>query len=244
MAKNLKALFILSIIGISIYFVQDWNKKKIDFQRDKMSNGWYKYSNSIVEFEYPKKLRNCYECSIKTGHIYNVMTDEDYIIMIMSNQNSSNLINPNRKFENPQNSKLSGIRMEIDSVIKNKNFNPTDSFILNKLHIQEIQIDPDSNKMKFDLMILGEQLLKEITTEEMDDCGSEPWNYWKLKREGENIKKFAFTSESGRCYSNKEKEEVFFELQKIKRSTLYTFEKENLNEKEIAKFFESIKIKK
>jgi hypothetical protein len=91
---------------------------------------------------------------------------------------------------------------------------------------------------------LGEQLQKEITSKEMYDCGSEPWNLWKLKKEGEKIKKFAFNSESGRCFLNNGKEEVFFELQKIKRTTLYTSNKENLNEKEIAKFLQSIKMKK
>lgn len=189
-----------------------------------------------------KKLRNCYECSVETGNIYNVMTDGDYIIMSMSNQNSSHLINPKRKFEKPRNLKLSEIRKEIDSIVQKNNLNPTDSFIINNLQIQEIQLNPDSNKMRYDMRILGEQILAEITSDELKDCGSEPWNYWKLKREGDNINKFAFELESGRFFLKQGKEETFFEIQKIKRSNLYTHKKENLNKNEIASFFNSIKI--
>jgi hypothetical protein len=243
MSKNLKAILILSIIGISIFLVKDWQKKKIEFQREKISNGWYKYSNDIVEFEYPKKLRNCYECSVKTGNTYNVMTDGDYIIMTMSNQNSSYLINPKRKFANPKSNRTSEIRFELDSIMLKNNINPTDIFIIDNLQIQEIQLNPESSKMKYAMRLLGEQVFAEITSDELKNCGSESWNYWKLNREGGNMRKFAFGLKSGRFFLKQGNEEIFFEIQKIKRSNLYTFNKENLGAKEIASFFDSIKMK-
>lgn len=57
MSKNLKSILFLSIIGISIFLIWDWQRKKINFQKEKISNGWYKYSNDFIQFEYPKKIK-------------------------------------------------------------------------------------------------------------------------------------------------------------------------------------------
>ena len=246
MNKNLKRILIISLIGLSIFLINDWQKKKIEFQRENSLNGWYKYSNGSIEFEYPKKLRNCYECGLmRTGNIFTTMTDEEYVIMTMSNQNSSYLINPQRKFKNPLNQKLKTVRMKMDSIAQKNNLNPTDSFIVENLKINEIQLNIDSNRMNFDLSLLNESFSQELTFTEFNDCNSEPWNYWKLKKEENNdIKKFAYNLESGRFFLKRGSKEIFFELQKIKRTNLYNSTKHELDEKEIERFFNSIKMKK
>lgn len=243
MKKYLKPILLISLIGFSSFLIYDGWKDKIEFNREKISNGWYKYSNDKVEFEYPNKLRNCTECSVKTGNIYTILTDGDYIIATMSNQNSSYLVNPQRKFANPKNNSTSEIRMKLDSIVIKNNITPSDSFILNNLQIQDIQLYPDSSKMRYSMGILGEQLFADITSDELKDCGVESWNNWKLKTEGENLKKMAFGLVDGRCFLRQGKEEVFFEVQKVKRRSLYTHYKENLDEKALARFFNSIKIK-
>ena len=243
MNKTLQRIAIILVLGISAFLIHDWWQDRIEFKREKISNGWFKYSNDKVEFEYPNKLRNCTECSVNTGNIYKIMTDGDYIIMTMYNQNSSYLINPNRNFAYPKNNKTSEIRMELDSILLKNNINPTDSFINKNLKIQEILLNPDSNTMKYDMSLLGKQVAVEINSDELKDCGSESWNFWKLKREGDNITKLVFGLDDGRFFSSEGEENVFFEIQKIKRRNFYAHKKGNLSEKEIAKFFNSIKIK-
>lgn len=243
MGKYLKIVLILSIIGASIFLIKDWQKNKIEFQRVSNSNGWYTYSNDFIRFMYPRKLRNCHECSMNTGGIYKVMTDGEYIIMMMSNQNSSYLINPNVLFGQPRNEKLVEVRMKIDSIAKENNLTPTDSFVMENLQIQEIQLDLDSSKMKYELNILGETIFAEINPDEFNDCGFASWKYWKLKREGNKIKKFGFGLESGRLFIKENEEEAFFEFQKVKRRNLYTISTEDLGRKDLARFFRSIQMK-
>ena len=245
MSKNLKRILIVSLVGISIFLIWDWQKNKIEFQKERTLDGWYKYSNNFIEFEYPLKLRNCHECGpMKTGSIFTVMTDGEYILMTMSNQNSSYIINPEQIFTNPKNERTREIRTKLDSIVLKNNISPTDTFIMDNLQIKEIQLYPDSSKMRFDMKILDEQLFAEITSDELKNCGFESWNYWKLEREGDNIKKFVFGLMDGRFFLSQGKKEIVFEIQKIKRRNLYTNARHNLNEKELARFFNSIKMKK
>lgn len=203
----------LTVVALT-FLIIDWKKNKIEFKSERLNNGWYKYSNDKIEFEYPNKLRNCYECNyIKTGSIFNVMTDGEYIIMTMRNRNASYMISPEQQFIHPTNKKTKEIRLQIDSILLEKNIEPTDSFLVQNLMIDKIRLNLDSNEMKYNLVILGvgESIVAKINSDEFNDCGSLSWNKFRaLQREKGNIRQFAFGSESGRFLLNQGNEDVFF----------------------------------
>lgn len=240
MNKYLKRILLLGILGLGIFFFNDWSKKRINLEREELSNGLYKYSDERISFVYPYKLRNCYECTIKTGNIYTVLTDGEYIIMYMSNKNSSYLIQPKKQFVSPESDKEKIIRNQIDNLLIKENIDPTDSFILDSLVIKSIKfISDEEEDMNYEMEILGNIIDATIKGNEL----SNDERYFGLNKEDGELNKFTFTSESGVFFFQKDNKEFFFEFQKIRRNTLYTLNKNTLTKRDMNRFFNSFKIK-
>lgn len=243
MSKRLKLIIALLIVGVLIYAFNYWQKSKIDLERVEMSNGWFKYANDQVEFEYPGKLRNCYECMVASGSVYTVMTDENYIIMFMCNYNSAYLVNPQMGFLNQKTKEGLIVRNRIDSILIKHGVVPTDGIVEDSLVINEIKFNEENDEMNFNMEILGVPINSVITTEEMSVCGASSWGVWSLVQDEGYLEKFAFGTYSGRFNLQKGEEEIFFEMQKIKRNTLYNHDEKRLSQKDMLRFYKSIELR-
>ena len=239
LTKLTKRLILLLTLGLLFYCIYDWQRKKIDLDREPLAYGWFKYTNEQITFEYPRKLRNCFECRITTGSIYTVLTDGDYVIMFMSGQNSAYLVNPQNIFANPKTENSLLARQTIDSILVANNIAATDDQVANNLKINQIDIAANEEVMEFQLQLLDSLFQTEITAEELAR-GGENWEYWELNNNDGYEKKLAFGDNSGRCNILEGAQVVFLEFQKIKRTTLYSSNENNLSLAERLRFFRSV----
>lgn len=244
MNKNLRRLTITAAIIVAIYLVYDWQRKKTNLEREEITNGWYRYSNDEIEFDYPGKLRNCYECYPTSGSVYTVLTDENYVIMFMMNQNTDYLADEKRFFAYPEYKSEQVIRDRIDSILVRENLVPTDSLVFDLLKVNFIEFDPEEEVMTYGMEIKGRVLSVQLDGLRESRRGRRSYSYNGLDKEEGSVKRFFFDRSSGGLQLKNGQDDLVFEVIKIKRNRLLLPPGgSSMKLTDYHRFFKSVKLK-
>lgn len=245
MNKNLKRLAIVAAIIMVIYLVYDWQRKKTNLEREEVTTGWYRYSNDEVEFDYPGKLRNCYECYPTSGSIYTVLTDEKYVVMFMLNKNINYLLDEKRVFAYPEYYSEQAVRDRIDSVLIQENLVPTDSLVFELLEVNSIEFDPIEEVMNYDMEIGGRPIFAQLDGVQENRRRRSSYNYRGLDKEEGSVKRFFFNRSSGGLQLKNNENDLVLEIIKIKSNKLFLPPSgSSLKLENCHRFFKSVKLKK
>lgn len=245
MNKTLKRLAITAAMVLVIYLVYDWQRKKTNLDREKITQDWYRYSNDEVEFDYPGKLRNCYECFPTSGSVYTVLTDDSYVVMFMLNQNINYLPDEKRHFAFPEYNVEQAARNRIDSVLIQKNLVPTDSLVFDLLRVNSIEFSPEKEEMTYDMEIEGEPIIAQLDGLRESLRRKRKYYYNGLDKDEDNVKRFYFGQNSGGLQLKNDQDDLVFEIKKIRNNQLLLPPSERpMKLEEYHRFFKSIKLKK
>ena len=241
MNKRINKLLIIGLVGLLAFLIYDWQRKRTDFDREDLANGWYRYSNDDFVFHYPGKLRNCYECPFNNG-IYSFLTDGNYVIMYSSEEAESSKVYPQSVFTYPINSKVKELREVMDSILLSNEISPTDRAIRDNLIIQEIDYSFEDAVMTFQMEVMGVPIISTFETDDLTVCSS--WNNWSLDNRSDGVKKFGFGSFGGGLFLQKDEKVIFFTVVKINRTFfLYKDNSYKLSRRELFRIFRNVEYK-
>lgn len=211
----------------------------VDFKKEKQPDGWYKYSDTNIEFVYPGVLKK----DVKNGNGWTIAcTDEDYFIGINASGGSFP-INFEHDFSRPTNETARNIRISIDSVLSSQDILPSRKNVMDHVSVHSVKSDWASKLMLFDIKVYDESFSMQIDWSQGEHPNIYKNGYYSQTPDKSDFKQMILAGDVNAVHFQKGAKWVRFYVYPLKNLIPFHKDFERIKDDDIYRILESVKVK-